>query len=82
MLRMFAEHRVRPVISLDGRWDLLKCDGSGDRFPAIVPGVWESIPALAQYRGRAEYTRSFRLDRTCSILLRFGGVSHTACMGP
>ena len=78
MLRMFAEHRVRPVISLDGRWDLLKCDGSGDRFPAIVPGVWESIPALARYRGRAEYSRSFRLDRTGSILLRFGGVSHTA----
>ena len=75
--RMFAEHRVRPVISLDGVWDLTVTD-SGNCFHVIVPGVWESVPALARYRGRGEFTRSFRLDRTGSILLRFGGVSHTA----
>lgn len=79
MLRMFAEHRVRPVVSLDGIWDLAVPDV--DRhFPVIVPGVWESVPALAQYRGRAEYTRSFCLDRSCSVLFRFGGVSHTAAV--
>ncbi len=74
---MFAEHHIRSVISLDGVWDLTIPD-SGDCFPAIVPGVWESIPTLARYRGRAEYARSFCLDRPGSILLRFGGVSHTA----
>ncbi len=77
MLRMFAEHRVRPVVSLDGVWDLAPAEG-GRHFPVIVPGVWESVPALARYRGRAEYTRSFRLDRAGAVLLRFGGVSHTA----
>ena len=77
MLRMFAEHRVRPVVSLDGVWDLAVPDG-GRHFPVIAPGVWESVPALAQYRGRAEYTRSFCLDRSGSVLFRFGGVSHTA----
>ena len=77
MLRMFAEHHIRPAVSLDGIWDLALPDG-GRHYPVIVPGVWESVPALAQYRGRAEYTRSFRLERTGSLLLRFGGVSHTA----
>ena len=78
MLRMFSEHKIRPVLSLDGLWELLKADGSGTRFPAVVPGVWEAIPALARYRGTAEYSRSFRLDRAGAVLFRFGGVSHTA----
>ena len=77
MLRMFPEHKVRPVLPLDGLWELRAGDG-GECFPAVVPGVWEAIPALARYRGTAEYSRTFRLDRAGGVLFRFGGVSHTA----
>ena len=80
MLRMFSEHRVRPVLPLDGLWELRPADGSGARFPAVVPGVWEAIPALACYRGAAEYSRTFRLDRAGAVLFRFGGVSHSAAV--
>ena len=78
MLRMFAEHKIRKTMSLDGIWQLTVKDGSEARFAAIVPGIWETIPALARYRGRADYTRTFTVDRDGSLLLRFGGVSHTA----
>ena len=45
MMRMFKEHRVRHIESLDGIWTLkLPCDVC---YPAIVPGVWETIPDLA-----------------------------------
>ncbi len=76
MMRMFKEHRVRHIESLDGIWTLkLPC---GVCYPAIVPGVWETIPDLAAYQGKAVYMRNVVLETDSDVLLRFGGVSHTA----
>ena len=73
MMRMFKEHCVRHIESL---WTLKLPDGT--RYPAIVPGVWETIPDLAAYQGKAVYTRNVVLETDSDVLLRFGGVSHTA----
>ena len=78
MLRLFDEHQVRPVHSLDGLWTLTVEDGSGRAFPAMVPGIWQSIPQLTLYRGKARYDRTFVTDKEANLLLRFSGVSHTA----
>ena len=75
MHRLFSEHKVRPAWFLDGVWQL---SADGGCYSCIVPGIWESIPALAQYRGKAVMTRTFTLDHDSHLLLRFGGVSHTA----
>lgn len=75
-MRLFAEHQLRPVLPLDGVWTLTTQDGKS--FPAIVPGTWETIPRLAAYRGKARYTRTFFCPADGRLLLRFGGVSHTA----
>ena len=76
MIRLFKEHSIRQIESLDGLWSIELPDGR--RFPMIVPGVWETIPELASYEGRAVYTRQVEIDHDSCILLRFGGVSHTA----
>ena len=78
VIRTFEEHKLRGVHSLDGCWKLKPLDDSGRVFTAMVPGVWERIPALARYRGKAEYTRTVTLDEAGNVLLRFGGASHTA----
>ena len=75
-MRLFAEHHIRPVLPLDGVWTLTTPDGRS--FPAIVPGTWETIPQLAAYRGKARYTRTISCPADGRLLLRFGGVSHTA----
>ena len=75
MMRLFREHALRPVQSLDGLW---KLTANGKSYAAWVPGVWETIPELASFRGQAEYTREVTLSEPGSLLLRFGGVSHTA----
>ena len=76
MMRMFKEHCVRHTESLDGIWTL-KLPNSAC-YPVIVPGVWETIPDLAAYHGKAVYTRNVVVEEDSDILLRFGGVSHTA----
>ena len=78
MRRTFSEHAGRAVTSLDGLWQLTPQDGSGRAFSAMVPGVWERIPALAAYRGTAEYVRRVTIEAPGHYLLRMGGVSHTA----
>ena len=75
MLRIFDEHRLRPVESLDGLWHLSTDAGA---FEAYVPGVWERIPALTRYRGVGRYKRTVDVSQPGSLLLRFGGASHTA----
>ncbi len=76
MIRLFNEHFVRRTESLDGLWNLRLPDGK--IFPMIVPGVWETIPELAAYEGKAVYARNVEIDHESCIMLRFGGVSHTA----
>ena len=78
MQRIFSEHLTRPVKSLDGIWRITAHDENGTSVQAGVPGVWERIPALAGFRGTADYTRKVHTDHDANLLLRFGGVSHTA----
>ncbi len=78
MRRTFKEHNVREVISLDGLWQLTPNDGSVRTYAAYVPGVWERIPALTNYRGTADYERIITLPEDGHYLLRIGAVSHTA----
>ena len=78
MFRLFDEHQLRSSRTLEGVWQLTLMDGTERVFPAIVPGIWEAIPALAQYRGKARYERTFDTEKDGNLLLRFGGVSHTA----
>lgn len=78
MQRLFCEHQTRTVESLDGLWCLTPEDGTGKTYTAMVPGVWERIPALVNFRGIARYARKVSLSRAGTVLLRFGGVSHTA----
>ncbi len=75
MHRLFDEHRIRPSRSLDGVWQL---SAGGRSFRCAVPGIWEAVPALARYRGKAVFTRAFTLEHDAHLLFRFGGVSHTA----
>lgn len=76
MLRLFEEHRLRRAVSLDGLWQLERPDCPPTSV--LVPGVWESLPGWADYRGEAAYTRAVTVEREGPVLLRFGGVSHTA----
>ncbi|MBR5379084.1 MAG: hypothetical protein IK140_00970 [Clostridia bacterium] len=78
MIRLFQEHYARRTESLDGLWTIALPDGR--TFPMIVPGVWETVPELASYEGKAVYARSVMIDRDSCIMLRFGGVSHTAAV--
>ena len=79
MLRLFAEHKLRKAITLEGVWRLTPLDGTERRaVSAIVPGIWEMIPQLTQYRGKARYEKTFVTEEDGGLLLRFGGVSHTA----
>ena len=78
MQRIFPEHEIRPVMSLDGMWQLTAHDEKKTSVVAGVPGVWERIPALARFRGTADYARKVQVCRDGNVLLRFGGVSHTA----
>lgn len=75
MYRIFPEHALRPVTSLDGLWEM---EIGGNRYPMLIPGVWERIPALRSYKGTADFTRTVTVAEAGTYLLRFGGVSHTA----
>ncbi len=88
MLRTFAEHAVRPMMSLDGRWEFVteqdKPEMTANGIPANfvrtiqVPSAWESLPGLETYRGRAWYRTVIGGLEGYSLRLVFGGVSHTA----
>ena len=75
MYRLFSEHTLRPVVSLNGLWDM---EINDKHYPMLIPGVWERVPELRSYRGTAEFTRAVTIDEAGTYLLRFGGVSHTA----
>ena len=74
MYRLFHEHKIRPVTSLNGLWTL---EIGGKRWPMTVPGVWERIPELKDYRGEGDFVRTVEIETPGAYLLRFGGVSHT-----
>lgn len=80
-MRLFKTHNIRRVEQLDGSWELFTLDDNGNRtgsYSAIVPACWESIPALATYRGKAVYSRKISVIKESNLRFVFGGVSHTA----
>ena len=78
MERLFQTHRFRKSCALAPTWTLRTLDAGGLDRPekVLVPGVWESHPALRCYRGRGIYEQEIE----CGGNLRFwfGGVSFRA----
>ncbi|MGN0972422.1 MAG: glycoside hydrolase family 2 protein [Aristaeellaceae bacterium] len=78
MERMFVTHRVRSSRETLPLWTMTTLDPGGLPSPVkvMVPGVWESLPALKRYRGRAV----FEQEVACGGHVRFwfGGVSFRA----
>ena len=86
MLRLFADHVVRPAESLDGLWDFIIAEDRKDRrgLPKrynrriYVPSPWEAIGGLENYRGTGWLRTSIRGGGPdTAVRLVFGGVSHT-----
>lgn len=76
MLRMFAEHAVRRVESLDGLWKLWSSTKNGlVKCRATVPGVWNRVPALADHRGEVSYERKVQIHEAGDYMIRIGSVS-------
>ena len=87
MLRTFAEHCIRHVHSLDGIWELVVATERTDDGPLpaaynrrlLVPGAWETLPGLEDYRGRGWLRRRIEvIGDAAALRLVFGGISHTA----
>ena len=83
MIRAFEEHHIRMQRELDGFWRF----EPDEKEPSLrikppilvsVPGCWEEVPGLEQYRGRGTYVKTVELQRDTNIRLVFKGVSHTA----
>ncbi len=77
MYRIFDEHKLHPATSLNGLWDMTIDEKT---WAVMVPGVWERIPELRDYRGKADFSRTVQIDAPGRYVLRFGGVSHTAAV--
>jgi beta-glucuronidase len=85
MLRLFAQHQIRPVVSLDGLWEFITASerrsqrGLPRRYTRSinVPAAWETIPGLETYRGTAWLRTDFHTAEAANVRLVFGGVSHT-----
>lgn len=85
MQRIFSEHRIRPVESLDGLWDFTPAPGREplpSAIPAagriVVPSCWEMCPGWESWRGQARLSRTLSTQQDRGVRLVFGGVSHTA----
>ena len=78
MERTFATHRIRHSREALPLWSMTTLDAGGltDPVKVVVPGVWESLPQLKNYRGRAV----FEQEVECGGHVRFwfGGVSFRA----
>ena len=81
MIRTFQTHRIRRQEELSGAlWQFSPCEGemAGNVYQVAGPSAWECYPDFEAYRGRASYTRRFKVERSGRIRLEFKGVSHTA----
>lgn len=78
MQRLFPEHRLRRQVELSPLWTLTTLDAGGldQSVKTTVPGVWESVPGLKAYKGRAVYENTFEAGGTLRFV--FGGVSFKA----
>ena len=75
-MRIFRQHNIRKIQTLDGIWNF-ESEKTG-KMNINVPGCWEMIPALENYRGKCIYEKKIDIDSTANIRLVFKGVSHTA----
>ncbi|MBQ8136382.1 MAG: hypothetical protein IJ174_03020, partial [Clostridia bacterium] len=78
MERLFDTHVIRKSRPCASLWTLTTPDAGGLSAPekVMVPGVWESHPALRNYRGRGVYEQTIRAGG--NVRLCFGGVSFRA----
>ena len=78
MLRLFPTHQVRKCESAAPLWSLTTLDAGGLAAPmkTLVPGAWETIPALHNYRGRGVYEQTVFAGGNVRFV--FGGVSFWA----
>ena len=78
MQRLFRTTHSRPQIELSPLWTLTTLDPGGLAAPVktLVPGAWETIPALINYRGRAVYEQQIIFGGNVRFV--FGGVSFRA----
>jgi len=79
MLRLFEQHHVRKVKSLNGSWNFKKTGEATKEYTMIVPSCWEQHPDFSSFRGEAEYKKEiFITEKTAGLRLDFKGISHTA----
>ncbi len=80
MQRLFPTHRIRKCSAPAPLWTLTTLDEGGLATPVktLVPGVWETIPALHNYRGRAVYEQQIECAEAGNLRFFFGGVSFRA----
>ncbi len=78
MERLFPTHEIRKSRECTPVWTLTTLDAGGLSHPekVIVPGVWETMPALRAYRGRGIYEQKIVTGGNVRFL--FGGVSFQA----
>lgn len=76
MQRLFPTHQVRKTESAAPVWTLNVIDREMPPVKALVPGVWEMIPALHNYRGCAVYEQTVFAGGNVRFV--FGGVSFWA----
>lgn len=78
MNRIITTHHLRKVCEPSPIWTLTTLDEGGLSAPinTLVPGVWETIPGLKNYRGHAVYEKKISCGGTLRFV--FGGVSFRA----
>ena len=76
MQRLFPTHLIRKSESAAPLWTLSVLDRDMPSMKALVPGAWEMIPALHNYRGRAVYEQTVFAGGNVRFV--FGGVSFWA----
>ena len=76
MQRLFPTHLIRKSESAAPLWTLSVLDRDMPPMKALVPGAWEMIPALHNYRGRAAYEQTVFAGGNVRFV--FGGVSFWA----
>lgn len=71
-------HRLRKSVEAAPLWRMTTLDAGGLDAPVtvVVPGVWESVPGLKRYRGRAAYEQKIFCGGNVRLL--FGGVGFRA----
>lgn len=80
MERMFQTHQIRRSRECMPVWTLTAPDAGGLARPekVLVPGAWESHPALRNYRGRGIYEQ--RITCGGNVRIWLGGVSFQAAV--